>query len=311
MMMLIVAACKFAFEWIFGLLYTGEDVLQQYAILALLVSIGAIYLPALWFVKDKEPQEYGKLPLSVPAIIWSVILGFGLSRLSDGITIVTSLVCELIGLPMLNAIMPSVEGWRFFATLFLVAVLPALAEETLFRGAYLNALRPLGRRKAVWITAAAFTLLHGSPTSIPAILVVALVFGYLAYDIGSFYPTMIAHGTINAVSVITYTLAQSVDYTAVGTPTTQDYLAYSAVYMVIGGLITLIAFKRLMARALMMRRIRETGVQPKPGEVVILTRPDEPEPTEKNIGAFNWAALALLAAVNIGVLIMLISIKPA
>ena len=86
---------------------------------------------------------------------------------------------------------------------FVMALLPALGEESLFRGA----LQPVLRRKlsghaAVWITAALFALMHQQFYTFLPILALGAVLGYLREWSGSIWLSVIMHLVNNGSIVI-------------------------------------------------------------------------------------------------------------
>ncbi|RME28451.1 MAG: CPBP family intramembrane metalloprotease, partial [Deltaproteobacteria bacterium] len=85
--------------------------------------------------------------------------------------------------------------------LFVVSVVPAFAEELLFRGAVLGLLRKrLPAWAAVLLQAVAFALLHGIAARLPYTLLLGGLFGVLVVRTGSLWPGIVAHLAHNLVS---------------------------------------------------------------------------------------------------------------
>ena len=81
------------------------------------------------------------------------------------------------------------------------AVLPAVLEELLFRGAILQAARPFGDGFAILLSALAFTLCHTTvPQLIPALLA-GLMFGFFTVLSGSLWVTVLIHCCYNLLAV--------------------------------------------------------------------------------------------------------------
>lgn len=100
--------------------------------------------------------------------------------------------------------------WLFVAG---VVVAAPIAEEVVFRGYLLPALRPaLGAPGAIAATAVAFGLVHPLPLALPAALLGA-GFGWLAQRAGSLLPAILAHAAHNAVTVaVTVAWPATLDY---------------------------------------------------------------------------------------------------
>lgn len=85
--------------------------------------------------------------------------------------------------------------------LLLTAILPALCEELLFRGAILSAWEEKGSRKAILITALLFTLLHSRFAGMPAELISGLILGFLVVITGSLMTGIIYHTVHNSMAI--------------------------------------------------------------------------------------------------------------
>ena len=85
------------------------------------------------------------------------------------------------------------------------AVLAPICEEMLFRGAMLSAWEPRGGRKAVWVTAILFAILHGSIEGLPMHLMAGVLLALLVLYTDSLYAGLIFHTVYNAgVTLIAY-----------------------------------------------------------------------------------------------------------
>ena len=98
------------------------------------------------------------------------LLGVGAQYLLQGISWLWIQLLSYLPLGVVQGVvmMPRnlFEGLLAFCAL---AVVPALVEETLFRGAvYPCLLRAFSQRTAFWLTVGTFTLMHGSLTGLPA-----------------------------------------------------------------------------------------------------------------------------------------------
>lgn len=115
--------------------------------------------------------------------------------------------CWVWALQTLNVKAPSDfvlnSVWEYIGALFIVALLPAVMEELLFRGVILNSLRKLGKWSAILISATAFALMHGNLFQLPYTFGFGILLGYIAFETGSLLPTMLIHFISNA-QVLTF-----------------------------------------------------------------------------------------------------------
>lgn len=96
----------------------------------------------------------------------------------------------------------------FFITFLVVAILPALGEEILFRGFILSSFRYNGninRKKYVWpiiISGLLFGLMHIYLVKILPTAILGIVFGYIVVKTGSIFIPMLLHLINNGLAVI-------------------------------------------------------------------------------------------------------------
>ncbi len=95
------------------------------------------------------------------------------------------------------------SSWDFVINLLLMAAIPALAEELVFRGLILNIFNGLFKNVhlAIFASAVIFTLLHLQIYKVLPMMLLAMTFGYLVYWTGSVWTAVIAHFLNNAVTV--------------------------------------------------------------------------------------------------------------
>jgi membrane protease YdiL (CAAX protease family) len=86
--------------------------------------------------------------------------------------------------------------------LFVVAVTPAILEEVIFRGMLQGRLMALmGRFGGMFVTAAAFAVVHGQPAALPIHLSLGLYLGWLRERADSLLPCMLMHFLYNGTLV--------------------------------------------------------------------------------------------------------------
>ncbi len=90
--------------------------------------------------------------------------------------------------------------------LFMIAVIPALGEEFMFRGVLLRIFGEWTRsgHLAVWITAIIFSAIHLQFFGFFPRLILGVLFGYMVLWSGSIWPAVVAHFINNAAAVTFY-----------------------------------------------------------------------------------------------------------
>ena len=100
---------------------------------------------------------------------------------------------------------PSTKGFGIVGVLFVVAVLPAVFEELIFRGAVLSGLKKnFSMPVAVLLCGGLFALYHQRPEQTLYQFCCGTAYALLALRAGSILPTMLAHFINNAVIIILY-----------------------------------------------------------------------------------------------------------
>jgi membrane protease YdiL (CAAX protease family) len=100
------------------------------------------------------------------------------------------------------------EGWDssraapFLANAVLAVVFVPIVEELMFRGLGFSLLVPYGVAVAIVGTALLFALGHGVVFGIPIFLFMGLGLAFIRYRMDSVYPTILMHGTFNAIALV-------------------------------------------------------------------------------------------------------------
>ena len=166
-----------------------------------LTELGAILLPALLFLRRKHPDLRNALRWRpIPAVQGALAVGIGLTGWGIAVLLV-ELVSLALGPP------PAVEGLQatsaadWLMVVAVVAVLPALCEETLFRGCLQGVFERRGPVPGVLLTGVLFGACHLVPHSMLAAAFLGIVLGTLVVRTGSILAGVLAHFGNNFMAV--------------------------------------------------------------------------------------------------------------
>lgn len=95
-----------------------------------------------------------------------------------------------------------VTGSALGASLLALAILPAIAEELVFRGVLARSLAAHGAMLAVLVSAIVFSLYHINPSQMLGTFPLGLALGVLAVRSGSVVPGMVTHLFNNAIVLV-------------------------------------------------------------------------------------------------------------
>jgi len=133
------------------------------------------------------------------AMVLAPVGALALGPVSD---LVASMFTELlpsVGLGNLAAIHEMAKRAPFAVMFVLMAVLPGLSEELLFRGLLQRAIRsaPI----AIGVSGLAFALAHLDPPHVVAVLPMGLFLAWIAHRTDSTWPTIAAHVANNGLAI--------------------------------------------------------------------------------------------------------------
>ena len=158
----------------------------------------------IYFLRTKEPVrvltkgcKWYYFPL---AIALQLGLMFPLSELND--LFIKGL--EALGYHSSGVTVPSLGGWNLLPAILVIAVLPAIFEETLFRGMLSRNMHASGWGlvQTVFIAGALFSLYHGNPEQTLYQFASGVCLTFVAVKAGSIFPTMLAHFLNNALILV-------------------------------------------------------------------------------------------------------------
>ncbi|RYD78939.1 MAG: CPBP family intramembrane metalloprotease [Sphingobacteriales bacterium] len=221
-LVVILAIYGFAIVKDFNLIATGDpkftDALK---ILQIGTSIGMFVVPplALAYTNSKKPSNFysfGKpkaallilvlviMIASMPFMEWiavtnqKMVLPSGLKWLENWMK-----ESEQAAMKMTIQLLTVRNNWDFVVNLIMIAVLPAIGEELMFRGGVQRSLTKAfnNPHAAIWISAIIFSAIHMQFYGFVPRLLLGAGFGYLYYFSGSIWYAMAGHFINNGYAV--------------------------------------------------------------------------------------------------------------
>lgn len=180
-----------------------------YPVLSLLIILA---VPHFINFKVKDLIPTSKVPVFNYIVI--IFMFLGISTVATYIVNYIIYLMEKIGFQI-----PSMEDYftkpvgiiQTIIFFIVITVLPAFCEEFIYRGVLMNSLKPLNSTMAVFISAIAFGLMHGTVQQIPFAFVMGLLFGYLSIKYNSIILPIVLHFINNSIASVFLLLEQSLD----------------------------------------------------------------------------------------------------
>ncbi|MGN1373045.1 MAG: lysostaphin resistance A-like protein [Candidatus Coproplasma sp.] len=114
---------------------------------------------------------------------------------------------ELMGYTRSESTLPNLSGWNLVPAILVIAVLPAVFEEWLFRGIILNNIEgELGSVRTVFLVGFLFSLYHGSVEQTVYQFICGCLFALLAIRSRSITPVVLIHFINNALILVLYSV---------------------------------------------------------------------------------------------------------
>ena len=171
------------------------------ALFKLLIGLGAIVL-TLFFLLKVTRLKTKDLRIMLPAP-WSpgfcLPVFLGVANLAN---LAGALINRLTGSPATSEMLPS-GGPELLMQFLALCVMPAIAEELLFRGAFQGLMRPCGSAAAIFAPALLFGVLHLDLAQGLTAFACGVFLGWLAERSGSILPGMLLHLVNNALAFLT------------------------------------------------------------------------------------------------------------
>lgn len=170
--------------------------LYQIVYVGIIVAFAAIY--------KSRPRDFGYRKVKVRYLFIALALAFGLLFSLNWVNGWFVELLSLLGYTAPESALPSAAGAGFFGVLLVVAVLPALCEETIFRGIILDGVKDIGTVAACLLGGLLFSIFHQSPTQTIYQFICGAAFTLLAIRADSIWPAILIHFVNNAVIIFDY-----------------------------------------------------------------------------------------------------------
>lgn len=182
-----------------------QDPFVELLIENLIYYLPFVVLPLLVLAKRRpglsESYRLGPLPFSSMLLI--VALGVLTMFFVNDITVLWAIPFEGIGMnPYINSIPVATNTRELMLNMLSVAVIPAVCEELLFRGAILPALEGYGTKRAMVLSSLLFMALHMSITGAPSEFIGGMVMASVVFSCDSIYAGITCHTVFNAAALL-------------------------------------------------------------------------------------------------------------
>ena len=195
-LLLCVVISQFAITTLISVLSINLNVTQ-----AILISQGSILVPfgLYCIVLRKNPFEVIRFKKMKPI---SAFFAFLAAIFSYPVVIFLNLLSMMFVENAVAEIIPEVLNQGLISGLFLIAFLPAVVEETIFRGTLYNTYSKHKPLAGVFLSAVLFGLMHMNFNQVPYAIYIGIIAALLLEATDSIIAPMILHFTMNGSSLV-------------------------------------------------------------------------------------------------------------
>lgn len=175
-----------------------------------------LLLPSVFYVvflRKDAMENSGLQKVSPLTAFLTVLFTFCIIPLISLINMISSLFVEN---SVSDTLAVTVENNSVFLNLILLALIPAIVEEFIFRGLIFNGYKKRNPLKAAILSAVLFGLIHMNINQFTYAFVMGIIFALLTYVTGSIIPSVIAHFVVNGTSVVLSHLSVAMENMASG-----------------------------------------------------------------------------------------------
>ena len=202
---LVLVALAFALMWLLG----GMMVARWGVVGLGVAEIVLVLAPTVAWLLVRRVSLVSALALGPPrplALLGGVLAGLGAFELTAAI--LEAAQEKLMPVPpalrdeLRRLLVPASGPRPLLVDWLALALLPALCEEALFRGALLGALRKIGPAAALTATALAFGFYHGSAYKVLPTAALGVALAGLAWRARSLWPSVLLHLVNNTLVIV-------------------------------------------------------------------------------------------------------------
>ena len=179
------------------------DLIRKVADIFVYLFVSTIVFSLVLKIKGKNIKKIINLNFKKEKLFTYIVVSFFVIGFANFVATIFNNILKLVHI---KSTMPDFNcgdtALSIFLSIIRIAIIPAIAEEFVFRGAILNLLKPYGKKFAILASSLLFGLLHGNVDQFIFAFLIGLYFAYIAYETESIIPSIIMHFLNNFLSLI-------------------------------------------------------------------------------------------------------------
>ncbi|MBC8060405.1 MAG: CPBP family intramembrane metalloprotease [Clostridiaceae bacterium] len=164
------------------------------------IEFGVLFIPAILYlvISKKSIKETLRLnPIGIKSILMIIVIGI----IAQPLMMFLGTLSQLFFHNQVTDALNELNSLGYFAMIAMVALTPAICEETVMRGVVLSGYRKVDIKKAALMNGFLFGLFHLGPQQFLYAFALGVVFVYLVEITNSIYASMLCHFIVNGLQV--------------------------------------------------------------------------------------------------------------
>lgn len=162
------------------------------------IEFGILFIPSILYIviSKKSIKETLRLnPISIKSILMIIVIGI----IAQPLMMFLGTLSQLFFHNYVSDSLKQLNSLGYFAMIALIAVTPAICEETVMRGVVLSGYRKVDIKKAALMNGFLFGLFHLGPQQFLYAFALGAVFVYLVEITNSIFASMLCHFVVNGL----------------------------------------------------------------------------------------------------------------
>ena len=257
-----------------------SDIMKSNAVMAVSAVLSPLAFLSVYFLFHKKYKiEYKvaskiNFKLDIINVILCIVIAFCCVFGFSNFVSLFDAIFNLFGIKPNTSWPVPIDTWYWLLfNIFAVAVLPAIAEELVFRGIIFNGLSSYGKKKAIIFSALLFSLMHTSISQTIYPILAGCVFAFVVSKTGNILYSMLIHFCNNCIVIVNrYIMVKSGASTDFCYDLTFLNIFLSVIFAIVAGAVIFAIVKFLMKKDKNMgeTELEKVEFEPKPNSYLFV-----------------------------------------
>lgn len=219
---------------------------------SIITEILLLLVPTAYCIRHNidVPRKYMIRPVNLSTVLISMLF----VALCYPLVTIANLASQLFASNEASALIDYMMGPNMAVNVLIMAILPGIVEELIFRGMFYNEYKEGGMICGAVLSSVLFGLLHLNFNQFSYAIILGFVFALIAEATGSIITTMLCHMTLNGMNVLLVSL-----YSSLGISVSDVEISSNEIVLALGAWSVIAAIATVGAVGVFMWLCKHTG----------------------------------------------------